>query len=59
MSLQLPLFERREPTWVDRVWQSVAADRRREVIAILIDMVKSRWAIEAAPTRQEVDREPR
>lgn len=60
MSHQLPLFQRREPTWVDRVWQSVAStEQRREAVTILIDMVKSGWVTKAAPTRKEVDREPR
>jgi len=38
MSKQQLLFDPREQTWVNRLWRTLHADRRRQVISILAEM---------------------
>ncbi len=38
MSEQRLLFEPRRPPWVDRLWQEIPTDTRRQLISILAEM---------------------
>ena len=38
MSEQDHLFAKPSPSWIEAVWRTIAADRRREALAILAEM---------------------
>jgi len=38
MNEQLPLFQWREPSWVERVWSRLDPKRRGEILLLLAEM---------------------
>jgi len=51
MSKQLRLFERDLGSWVERVWTKVDTDRRREIMALLVEL--GRCALEEQRKHRE------
>ena len=59
MSPQLQLFPSAQPAWVDRVWQGVGVEKRREILATLAEMVRSTWAVKDGASKEGSARESR
>ena len=44
MSEQRLLFDLAKPVWIDRLWQTIEATRRREIVSILAQMARDTLA---------------